>query len=240
MTDSSRLSFPAGSGGESRNNLQGRCWIPCQRPQGMTTVIFLFLVCFIGISAYAEGMLPAVKSTPTTVGTSTTPFLLVGQNVPGDLTVVDPDGHVRPVLSYKSTVELLILAFYSPRCPANQAAWWDLQRFYDKYKGWSTVFLGVSSNSNETLDELQTAMQKAGLTHKAVRDDQHHVADKLHILQTPELVIIDEWGILRYRGPLKSADGKILYAQKALDALIGHFEQVPLAEPDLGPGCPIQ
>ena len=196
---------------------------------------------------HAQGILPPGPGYKTSreVVVSTKTYLLVGDAVATDLSVVDGAGKVRALLSYKASLEVLVVGFYSPECSYDQALWRDLQLFYQAYKDWHVAFVAVSSKPSDNLDELAAAMKKAGLPYQAVRDENQKVATQLHVTATPEIVIIDEWGHLRYRGPLHDAPqtpgGKPqhFYARKAIEAVIGHIERVPDPEPGDFIGCPI-
>jgi hypothetical protein len=148
------------------------------------------------------------------------------------LSVEDSSGAVRSLLSYKVATDALVVGFYSPRCALNQEVWWRLKRFYERYRGWHVSFVGVSVASDETLGELLDAMAWAGLPYPAVRDLNQQAARKLHVLRTPEILVIDEWGQLRYRGPV---DG----VSKAVEAVVGQ-EQVENPDAVTFKGCPIQ
>ena len=196
--------------------------------------------CLLPFRLSAQGILPP-KTTAQAETAPPAPYLLIGERVPDRLTVTDANGKVLPLLSYKSALELLVVGFYSPRCSDNQALWRDLLRFYEAYKEWNVAFVGISSDTEENLSELSQAMSKAGLTYPALRDENHQVAKTLHAMAAPEIMIIDEWGHLRYRGPLRSSDAsRTPYAREAIEAVIGHVNSVPNAEPGDLTGCPIQ
>jgi peroxiredoxin len=193
--------------------------------------------------ASGQGMLPGMSSS-TTVITSSHPFILIGETVPKTLTLVDENGGSRPLLSYKSATDILVVGFFSPRCAVNQAVWRELKRLYNTKKDWHVSFVGVSVNSDETLVELSEAMRKAGLPYPAVRDTDQQVTKALNVTGTPEILVIDEWNQLRYRGPVRGgvqeATAKTPYAANAIDAVISHVDPVAIAEPPGPIGCPIQ
>jgi len=204
----------------------------------------LTFFCLLPLHLYAQGILPP-KAGPPTATPQAEKYLLIDEHVPDSITVIDANGKVRPLLTYKSALDVLVVGFYSPSCSYNQDSWTALKRFYDSYKEWNVAFVGVSATPNERLSDLADAMLKAGLTYPAVRDERQRAAVKLNATATPEILIIDEWGNLRYRGPLHDAiqtPGKkphIEYARDALEAVIGHVDPVPSAEPGDFIGCPI-
>ena len=211
----------------------------------MTAITIMIFFWAAVSSANAQGMLPAAST--TTVRADTGP-LLIGQTVPENLVVLESStGTPRALLSYKAAIEVLVVQFLSPNCKDNQDQWTDLKRFYEDYKGWHVAFVAVDPVPTESPETLKQAMQKAGVPYPVVMDPSRTANASLNINAVPELVIIDESGVLRYRGPLqgfKQTPTGIKrgapFARKAMDAIIGHTEAVPNPEPgDLG-GCPIQ
>lgn len=189
----------------------------------------LFFLCDV---SFAQGILP--KNQPPPPKSPPSPYVLIGETIPNDLTVLDANEKTRILSSYKTATDALVIGFFSPRCDTNQAAWSSLKRIYDDYKGWHMDFLGVSVQQDETLTELADAMKKAGLPYPVVRDEDQKVAHKLHATAIPEIIVLDQWNQLRYRG---SVDPKPL--RQALDAIVGQ-ERVLQPETTTMPGCPIQ
>jgi peroxiredoxin len=199
----------------------------------------------LGSVASAQGILPAPSTSTTTIVSIDKP-ILIGEALPDTLIVTDASGTVRTLLSYKSPVDVLVIGFFSTRCPTDAALQVDLRRFYEAYKGWRVAFVGVSSNSGETVADAGRALANAKLPFPAVRDEGAKVARALKVQATPTILIVDESGVLRYRGPLHDAGEtpgrrpKIHYAKEAIEAVIGHIQGVTYAEPTAFVGCPIQ
>lgn len=190
----------------------------------------VLLVLSLTSYVYAQGILPAKQASP--MSPSERPYRLIGDTISQNLTVLDANGVPRPLLSYKTSTHALVAGFYSPRCALNQSFWNGLRRFYEEYQDWHVSFIGVSVNSDEAPAELAEAMSQARLPYPVVRDDQQKLAKALHVTVLPEIVIIDEWSQLRYRGPLEGV-------RAALDAVLGQ-EQVKTPEPGDLRGCAIQ
>jgi peroxiredoxin len=182
----------------------------------------------------AQGVLPPQKDA-TSQSTAANPYLLIGDAVPETLTALDAEGKTRSLLSYKSVTEVLVIGFFSPRCEANEAAWRRLKHFYEAYKDWRVSFIGLSVQSDESLEELSQALKKAGLPYPVLRDEGQKAARALHVSVLPQIVIIDEWGQLRYRGSIDKS-----FSDKALESVIAHQEAVAVPEPTETNGCPIQ
>jgi hypothetical protein len=166
----------------------------------------------------------------TSTGTHTP--LLIGDSVPESLTVNELSGQKRTLLSYKAAVDILVVGFFSTHCDMNKLAWPLLRRLNDSYKDWRVSFIAVSSLPNQTLPELSQVLNQNHLSWPVVQDNDRTMTRRLSIAYTPEIVILDEFGALRYRGPVTEAG-------KALDAMIGHIDPVADPEPAMTNGCPL-
>jgi thiol-disulfide isomerase/thioredoxin len=207
--------------------------------------IFLFFILTLTSQSHAQGILP--MNTDERISTSTIHIpLLIGDKVPENLVVLDSSGTPRSLLSYKAGIDILVVEFLSPSCPADAALASDLQRFYKSYKDWHVAFVAVNLGGAAGQQTLQEQFAKQRMAIPVVQDATGLLMRILKVTQTPEILIIDEGASLQYRGAFddrSAATPKKLrqrYAQKALDQLIGHVAAVEQAEPT-GPsdGCPL-
>ena len=193
--------------------------------------IFAFC-CLLSAICYGQGFLPPTSSTPTAAPVSPGP-LLIGSAVPNSLTGRDENGVKRPLLTYKSALELLVVYFLDSNCAENDKHWSKMRRLYDDYKDWKVAFVAVNVGGPGAQDDLTRKMKKAGLPISLLNDQAHSLVTAFGVQNAPELVILDESRNLRYRGPL----GK--EARSAIEALIGHMSPVPDPEPAEAGGCPV-
>lgn len=186
----------------------------------------LLLLCSFGA---AQGMFsppPAVNASSSTLGAP----VLMGENVPETLTVTEAQGIRRPLLSYKSALEVLVVFFFSPACPPQQMS--DFHLFYNKFKEWHVAFVAVSSQNNDAVTAL---LKNANLEAIPVVYDQSKNAVRLlNPPGTPWMMVLDETGHLRYRGPLHTPD-----TDQVMDDIIGHVQPVINPEPGGTPQCPL-
>jgi peroxiredoxin len=208
-----------------------------------------FIAALLGVftgTAQAQGMIPGVGAPSTSTTTAAGKTLFIGQKLPETLTVYDSSGTRRTVLSFKAPLEVLVIAFFSPRCQTDAALRADWRRFYESYKEWRVAFLAVSANQGESAAALASWLKEAGMPMHVVRDEDGAVTRTLGATATPQLLIVDEGGYLKYRGPLHDAGEKPgskpknAYGRKAIEAVIGHVEGVPYPEPAGFIGCAIQ
>jgi peroxiredoxin len=197
----------------------------------------VFIVTLFSSLSFSQGIIPGAKPAAKAEPVAKLPYLMIGEMVPKSVTVTDADGSIRPLLSYKSATDILVVGFFDPRCAQNQLDWQDLRILFEAYKEWHVTFVGVGLGSPDSLSELAAEMSRAGLKFPALRDPDSKALQKLHILARPEIVVIDEWSQLRYRGPVSV--GRKAYARQAIEAVIGHTEPVPTPEPTETNGCPV-
>ncbi len=193
--------------------------------------LMIFCLGATSVAARGEGFLPPMsKSTSTVVNTAAHEPLLIGDEVPGSLQVIDESGNKRSLVSYKSYLEVLVVTFFSPRCEEKESEWPRFRRMNDHYKDWRVAFLAVNTSAPEMLPELTTTLNHEKIFWPTVQDDNRKAAALLNITGTPEVLVLDESGVLQYRGPI---DG----APAALDAVIGHVDAVAQPEPPFKGAC---
>jgi len=183
--------------------------------------------------AYAQGILPTSSEFHISTATSHIP-VLIGEKVPENLIVLDSSGTKRTLLSYKAAIEILVVEFLSPECEADQTLEPELHRFYESFKDWHVSFVAVDLDEVVSVGDFQDKLAKAGMKIPVLRDPAGILGHILKVTATPEILIMNEDGILMYRGPMGRD------TRPAINAVIGHTEPVPNPEPPITKGCPIQ
>jgi len=171
----------------------------------------------------AQGMLPGMAVSTTTAHEVWHP-LLIGDRVPESLILVDENGKRRTLLSYKSGIDILVVAFFSEPCDTEKPLWPLFRRIAADYKGWRVAFVAVSTEPGQEPMRLPDRLLHEKIHWPVLHDGQKIAADLFKITATPEIAIVDEFAIVRYRGPLSGV-------RQALDRIIGHTDDVK--EPDL-------
>jgi hypothetical protein len=197
-----------------------------------TLVSTLAAVLWTASVLHAQGFLPMVASS----GTAASPEgpALIGQRVPEGLIVTTDENQPRPLLSYKAPLELLAVLFLSPNCPQDTAALPALRRFQERYRDWRVAMLVVDSAGSDETAAMRAWLKAQKMSLPVVRDGEGKAARMLKANVTPTLVVIDEGGFLRYRGPFQPG------LDQAMDALIGHLDAVKDPEPAPPGGCAIR
>lgn len=108
------------------------------------------------------------------------------------------------LLGAKATV----VAFIGTKCPVSAAYNQRMIAAYREYTGRGVAFLFVNSNSNETVAEMKTYESKAALPFQIYKDWRNAAADQLGADNTPEFLVLDKDGVLRYRGAFDDAQNE--------------------------------
>ncbi len=199
----------------------------------MKIFLISFAVLLLASVAEAQGMMPGAEPA---VAISTAPLahtLLLGEQIPKGYTVTAETGQTRTVLSYKTRIDILMIMFLSTQCPEDTMHWGQLARFYENAKGWKVEFVFVNVGPPDTAEELKKRMTKAGLIGPLVTTSGRKVADDFGVKHVPTLMIADEGGYLRYRGPANK------YARQAFEDTVGHIFLIKEPEPPFTDGCPL-
>ncbi len=194
----------------------------------MNKIAFCLLLFALCSAVNAQGFLPPLAS--TAAATQESHPVLIGEKVSESLTVTDDNGKRRTLLSFKSPTEVMVVTFFSALCGPEQTHWADFRRTHQRYKDWKVSFLAVNTSPQDQLPELSKALKHEKLPWPIVHDDEHAAASMLRISGTPEVLLIDEYGVLKYRGPVKGV-------WPALDAAIGHIDTVQDPEPPFEGKC---
>jgi peroxiredoxin len=189
----------------------------------------VFLTCAVLMmasvsSARAQGLLPPPAAASTTTLKETERPLMIGDKVPETLTLADDQSKRRALLSYKSALDVLVVVFFSEPCEATSPLWPMLRRLNDNYKDWRVAFVAIRARPEQEHEPLSAVLQRERLAWPVLRDDRKKAATLFKVTATPAVLIVDEEGILRYRGPVSGAPN-------ALDAIIGHVDEVKDPEP---------
>lgn len=167
----------------------------------------------------------------------------IGGAVP-DLQLFDEKGKQRSLFEGVGKGDVLVLGFYSHRCPYNVAFWDEIASLAKDFGGKGVKFLGVNPNRKETLKDVRKGAAEGGVTHPIFRDQGLAVTDRLGALATPHMMVVDSKRVLRYRGAVDDGRGKNEQAENhhlrlALDSVLAG-KAVPEPQPASFIGCTIK
>lgn len=117
----------------------------------------------------------------------------------------DGDDIHRPGLAPEG--QLRVYWFWAANSPCSKRAEPGIEALIDDYPDVEVVV--VHSNLGESADEARRALEERGVTASVYRDDQVGLAIALDAQMTPEVVVVDDEGVL-YRGrPVRVRRGQI-------------------------------
>ena len=176
---------------------------------GRRVNILTFVLALICCAIMAQSALPAVE---------------IGQKV-GEFQLADASGKTHSLESYLSSGKVVVLCFWSFKCPVSLAYNRRLAALQEKYRSRGVAVLGVASNANESPAEIERNAANLNLPFPVLIDKDGVVADRLGATHTPQIFVIDRSAVLRYRGALDNnreagESGRATYAEDTLEAVL--------------------
>jgi peroxiredoxin/mono/diheme cytochrome c family protein len=96
----------------------------------------------------------------------------------------------------------IVLVFLGTDCPIGNLyvpRLIELNRFY---KDQGVVFLGLNSNAHEDREKVARYVKEVGIDFPVLKDLQNQVSDSVLAERTPEVLLLDGFGRIRYRGAI--------------------------------------
>ena len=123
---------------------------------------------------------------------------------------------------------LTVIVFISTRCPMSNAFNARINDLYTEFSGRGVRFLVVNSNADESLDEVRHHAERMEYDFPVYKDENNVVADLLGAVATPDSVVIDGNGVLRYHGIIEDGANPQRTTKRplrsAVEALMEHRE----------------
>jgi peroxiredoxin len=122
----------------------------------------------------------------------------VGSTVPS---VALSDSSGKPVdLQSLHGNKATIVVFLSFECPICTSYLQPLGEMFDAYRSKGTAVVGVVVGDDETSADVARQIKEFRITFPVLRDDKHIAADAFGAAITPEAFLLDDKGVIRYRG----------------------------------------
>ena len=135
-----------------------------------------------------------------------------------DLLVIDVKGkpvHLDPAKSRATAV-----LFISAICPVSNAYNDRMTEIYKSYTARGVQFLFVNANTNETPARIEEHREAAAYPFPIFLDKSNALADRLGAQMTPEAIVLDSRGEVRYRGFIDDAKNPARVTNKGLSAAL--------------------
>lgn len=108
------------------------------------------------------------------------------------------DTQGKPILA--EPAKWTVLCFLGTECPLARLYGPRLQSLADRYADRGVSFLGVNSNVQDSPAEIDAYARRHSIKFKIAKDSDQSIADAVGATRTPEVVVIDSGGLIRYQG----------------------------------------
>lgn len=134
---------------------------------------------------------------------------------------------------------VLVVVFLGTECPLARLYGPRLEELADQFADQSVQFLGVNSNSQDSISEIAQQVKEHGLSFPILKDLGNRLADQLGAVRTPEVFVLDSQRVVRYWGRIDDQYGigywrdapKQTYVADAIrQVLAGEPVEVPRTE----------
>jgi len=126
--------------------------------------------------------------------------------VVGEFQLRDFRGKLHSLSDYDDA-ELIVLAFIGTECPLAKLYAPRLAELSAEFKQRGVVFLGVSSNQQDSATELAAYARIHGVEFPLLKDVGNVLADELQAVRTPEVFVLDRKRKVRYWGRIDDQYG---------------------------------
>lgn len=170
----------------------------------------------------------------------------VGQRMP-DFTLKNTSGESVRLYAYAlQRKKAVALIFTGTSCPVSEVYTPRLVELAKEYEPKGVVFLAINANAHETADDVAKHAKEHGITFPVLKDTKNLVADLALAEKTPEVVLVDGRGVIRYRGAIddqyvvgkRKPKAEKSYLVDAIDAILAG-KPVAVAATEVA-GCPIE
>ena len=98
-----------------------------------------------------------------------------------------------------------VLMFISTQCPVSNAYNERVVALHNDYKDQGIQFIGINSNRNESVEEIVEHNKTNKFSFLVLKDLKNEIADKFVAKRTPEVYLLGDKRILRYRGAIDNS-----------------------------------
>jgi peroxiredoxin len=158
-----------------------------------------------------------------------------------DFTLADTAG--KPVRLHDfGRKQTVVLVFLGTDCPVGNLYAPRLVELSRQYQDRKVAFLAINANAHETAEQAAAHARTHGIAFPVLKDTGNEVADQLQVERMCDVLLIDEEGVLRYRGAVddqygqgtrKDAPAKP-YLRDALEAVLAGRPVEVAATPVIG------
>ncbi|HWG44482.1 MAG TPA: redoxin domain-containing protein [Gemmataceae bacterium] len=118
----------------------------------------------------------------------------------------DPRGQLHQLSDWRDR-KLVVVVFLGVECPLARLYGPRLTELADEFAPQGVAFVAINSNQNEGLTELERYARLHRLPFPFLKDVGNVVADQFDAQRSPEVFVLDERRIVRYRGRIDDQYG---------------------------------
>jgi len=100
----------------------------------------------------------------------------------------------------KNEKQLTVVCFLGAECPVARLYGPRLQKLSDQFASQSVSFIGVGSNLQDSIEDLQQFTELTGIKFPLVKDYENQIADQFAAKRTAEVYVLDSQLDVKYRG----------------------------------------
>jgi thiol-disulfide isomerase/thioredoxin len=153
----------------------------------------------------AVGTLTIQADSPKSTGSK------VGTTLPA---VESPDFYGKPHQLPKTDSSATVLIMIGTECPLVRSYAPRLNQLAKEFGERGVTFLGVDSNRQDNLEEIKAFARQYEISFPILKDNESRLADLVGAVRTPEAILLDAQGVIRYHGRIDDRMG-IGYAKGA-------------------------
>lgn len=147
--------------------------------------------------------LPALVTAVLLAGSAEAGPPAIGSEVP-DFRTTSLQGDALSLREAAGRHKAVVLVFLSTVCPYANYFAGHLKELAERYGPQGALFVGVYSNGWESREEAAAHGRERGFSFPLVKDEGHAIADRVGATTTPQAIVVDASGRLRYRGRVMS------------------------------------
>lgn len=147
-------------------------------------------------------------------------------------------GKERTLDEFKQS-RLVVVAYLGTECPLAKLYGPRLESLKQQFSGQGVSFIGINSNTQDSITELVAYRQRHGINFPLLKDPGNKVADAFGAVRTPEVFVLDKDRKIRYWGRIDDQYGIGIQREKPIkqdlalaitELLAGKEVSVPVTE----------
>ena len=137
----------------------------------------------------------------------------------------------------------VVVLFLGTECPLNNLYLPRLAELHREFADKGVAFVGINANQQDNPKQLADHAEKFQIPFPVLKDTGNIVADQFGALRTPEVFVLDDQRVIRYRGRIDDQYGISIVRPKAnrrdlAEAVTEMLAGKPVSQPVTpAPGC---